>query len=111
MLFRLIPHVDTSSPLTVQQEETKFDFNTSRLIHNVDPQGGLAMQHDEKLGTMKLIMLHHEGGPNGYNILILIRVWRGVSKRVKMAEDHPPCKQATPEMAVRLFEGWPARRA
>jgi hypothetical protein len=30
------------------------------------------MQHDEKLGTMKLIMLYHQGGPNGFNILILI---------------------------------------
>jgi hypothetical protein len=37
-------------------------------------QGGLAMQHDEKLGTMKL-MLYRQGGPNGYNILILIVVW------------------------------------
>jgi hypothetical protein len=32
------------------------------LIHHVVPQRGLAMQHDEKLGTMKLIMLYHQGG-------------------------------------------------
>jgi hypothetical protein len=34
------------------------------------------MQHDEKLGTMKF-MLYRQGGPNGYNILILILVWGG----------------------------------
>jgi hypothetical protein len=32
------------------------------LIHHVVPQGGLAMQHDEKLGTIKLIMLYRQGG-------------------------------------------------
>jgi hypothetical protein len=44
------------------------------LIHHVVPQKGLAMQNDEKFGTMKLIMLYRQGGPNGYNILILILV-------------------------------------
>jgi hypothetical protein len=42
------------------------------LIHHVIPQRGLAMQHDEKLGIMKLIMLYH----HSYNILILILVQR-----------------------------------
>jgi hypothetical protein len=44
------------------------------LIHHVVPQGGLAMQHDEKLRTMKLIMLSSEVGYHGTTILILILV-------------------------------------
>jgi hypothetical protein len=47
------------------------------LLHHVDTQGGLAMQHDEKLGTMKLIMLHREGGYHEASILILIQVRGG----------------------------------
>jgi hypothetical protein len=46
------------------------------ILPDVVPQGGLAMQHDEKFVTMKLIMLYHQGGPNGYSILILILVDR-----------------------------------
>jgi hypothetical protein len=39
----------------------------------------------------------------------IIGVWRGVSTRVE--EGNLPCGRATPIMAARLFEGWPARRA
>jgi hypothetical protein len=59
-----------------RQEEMKFDFNTSRCY----PTRGNMMQHDEKLETVKLMMLYHQGGPNGYNILILILVWRPTAK-------------------------------
>jgi hypothetical protein len=31
------------------------------LIHHFVPQGGLAMQHDEKLGTIKLMLYRQRG--------------------------------------------------
>jgi putative lipoic acid-binding regulatory protein len=37
-------------------------------------KGGLVMQHDDKLVTMKLIMLSSEGEYHGTTILILILV-------------------------------------
>jgi hypothetical protein len=38
---------------------------TGIQMPDVVPQGVLAMQHDEKLKTMKLIMLSSEGGITG----------------------------------------------
>jgi hypothetical protein len=35
----------------------------------------------------------------------------GCPKGLKTSPGHPACKRTTPERAVRLFKGWPARRA
>jgi hypothetical protein len=35
----------------------------------------------------------------------------GSPKQKKSAAGRPPCGPATPKMALRLFQGWPARRA
>jgi hypothetical protein len=47
---------------------------TTTGIQMLSRKGGLAMQHDEKLGTMKLMMLSRQGRYHGTSILILILV-------------------------------------
>jgi hypothetical protein len=57
------------------------------ILPDVVLQGGLAVQHDMKLGTMKLIMLYRQGLPNGYNILILILVQEWPEKATRSHEE------------------------
>jgi hypothetical protein len=48
-----------------------------QMLSRISISSGLAMQHDEKLGTMKLMMLSRQGGYHGTSILFLILVQYG----------------------------------
>jgi hypothetical protein len=57
--------------ITKQQEE----INLISTLSDVVPQGDIAAQHDEKLGTTNFRMLSREAGYHGTTTLKFIGVW------------------------------------